>query len=294
MGGRPVILAVSLVVLLCRMPLAMPLRPDLAVKLQEEGRSEEARETLLLSSSELVARREAVNRDSIRILVLLVDFDDVPADTILHSRTAYRRLLFDPDNEYGLVNYYAWSSYGKLAVAGDVYGWFRCPEPLSYYANGRRGMGNYPKNAQRMVEDAVAQADPVVDFSLYDNDGPDGIPDSGDDDGFVDFLFVIHGGQGYEWTMNPNHIHSHVANIQVTEVDGVLARTYATEPEDGRVGTYAHELGHLLGLPDLYDVTLNTFGLGMWSLMAYGSWGGGDGSRPRCSVSSIPWSWTPT
>ena len=34
--------------------------------------------------------------------------------------------------------------------------------------------------------DAVAQLDPIIDFSLYDNDGPDGIPSSGDDDGLVD------------------------------------------------------------------------------------------------------------
>jgi immune inhibitor A len=218
--------------------------------------------------------------DSIVILVILVDFDDVPADTILHGRARYKHLLFNRDNEYSLVNLYDWNSYGKLGIVGDIYGWFRVPEPLSYYANERRGMGHYPQNAQRMVEDAIDAADSEVDFSRYDNDGPDGIPSSGDDDGFVDFLFVIHGGQGYEWTMNPNHIHSHVANIHAKRVDGVFVKPYATEPEDGRVGTYAHELGHLLGLPDLYDVTLNTFGLGMWSLMSYGSWGGGDGSRP--------------
>jgi M6 family metalloprotease-like protein len=140
-------------------------------------------------------------------------------------------------------------------------------------------MGSYPRNAQKMVEDAVDAADETVDFSRFDNDGPDGIPSSGDDDGYVDYLFVIHAGQGYEWTLNPNHIHSHVATIRVKPVDGVAVRAYATEPEDGKVGTFAHEMGHLLGLPDLYDVTLSSFGLGAWSLMSYGSWGG-NGARP--------------
>jgi immune inhibitor A len=280
MGARTALLSALLVSFLCATAVSMPLRPDLVVKLEDEGRLGEARETLLLSAAELEERRALAARDSIEILVILVDFDDVPADTILHSKATYQHLLFSGDNQYSLTNFYDWSSYGSLHISGDIYGWFRVPEPLSYYANERRGMGNYPQNTQRMVEDAVEAADGVVDFSRYDNDGPDGIPSSGDDDGFVDFLFVIHGGQGYEWTMNPNHIHSHVATIRAKQVDGVYVKTYATEPEDGRVGTYAHELGHLLGLPDLYDVTLNSFGLGMWSLMAYGSWGGGDGSRP--------------
>jgi immune inhibitor A len=280
MSMKSLILAILLGTAVSSGASAMPPRPDLAVKLGEQGRLEEARETLLLSAADLETRRELAGLDSANILVLLVDFDDVPADTILHAEASYDRLLFDRANLYSLVNYYDWNSYGRLDVKGDIYGWFRCPEPLSYYVNERKGMGSYPRNAQRMVEDAVTAADPFVDFSRYDNDGPDGIPSSGDDDGVVDFLFVIHGGQGYEWTMNPNHIHSHVANIRAMEVDGVLVKTYATEPEDGRVGTFAHEMGHLLGLPDLYDVTLNTFGLGMWSLMAYGSWGGGDGSRP--------------
>ena len=280
MHARTAVLWVLLISLLSVPAAAMPLRPDLVVRLEDEGRLEEARETLLLSAADLENRRVLAGRDSIEILVILVDFDDMPADTILHSEARYRHLLFESDNEYSLRNFYEWNSYGNLHVSGGIRGWFRAPELLSYYANNRRGMGHYPQNAQRMVEDAIDAADADVDFSQYDNDGPDGIPNSGDDDGFVDFLFVIHSGQGYEWTMNPDHIHSHVANIRAKEVDGVYVKPYATEPEDGKVGTYAHELGHLLGLPDLYDVTLNTFGLGMWSLMAYGSWGGGDGSRP--------------
>ena len=29
-----------------------------------------------------------------------------------------------------------------------------------------------------------------VDFGLFDNDGPDGVPNSGDDDGYVDIVFI--------------------------------------------------------------------------------------------------------
>src|SRR3990170_4706348 len=64
---------------------------------------------------------------------------------------------------------------------------------------------------------------------------------------------------------------------------GVRVYAYSTEPEDGRVGVFAHEFGHVLGLPDLYDSTYRSRGVGDWCLMAGGSWGGG-GDRP-CRMS---------
>ncbi|MGD8627901.1 MAG: M6 family metalloprotease domain-containing protein [bacterium] len=276
---RSATIAIVLALVAAAAASAMPVRPDLLERLIREGRVEDAGEALMLGSAELERRSAKALPGSIKVLVLLVDFADVEADTLSHSRRAYHDLLFSSEEEWSMRNYYDWSSYGNLDVSGEVYGWFILPEMHSYYSNNRKGMGPYPRNAQKMVEDAVDAADETVDFSRFDNDGPDGIPSSGDDDGVVDYLFVIHAGQGYEWTLNPDHIHSHVANIPAREVDGVLVKAYATEPEDGRVGTYAHEMGHLLGLPDLYDATLSSFGLGAWSLMSYGSWGG-NGSRP--------------
>jgi hypothetical protein len=41
------------------------------------------------------------------------------------------------------------------------------------------------------VQEVLQQADDSLDFRLYDNDGPDGVPDSGDDDGVVDYLFIL-------------------------------------------------------------------------------------------------------
>jgi immune inhibitor A len=256
----------------------MPLRPELLERARAEGRLEDAGVMAPLGA-ERAENLGVPASGTARVLVLLIDFPDLPADTIAHSLSHFRQMLFGEDSR-SMRSFYRGNSYERLDIVGDVYGWFRAPSPLTYYANQRKGMGYYPKNAQRMIEDTIDLADSLVDFSLYDNDGPDGIPASGDDDGLVDYLLVVHGGQGFEWTMNPDHIHSHAATIRYRQVDGVAVRSYATEPEDGRVGTFAHELGHLFGLPDLYDVTLNSFGLGMWSLMGYGSWGGGDGSEP--------------
>jgi len=56
---------------------------------------------------------------------------------------------------------------------------------------------------------------------------------------------------------------------------------YWANPGDMTIGVYAHELGHaLFGLPDLYDTDYSSSGLGNWSLMAGGSWGGNNGDSP--------------
>ncbi|MGQ9602646.1 MAG: M6 family metalloprotease domain-containing protein [bacterium] len=258
--------------------ICMPLRPDLIYEIADNELLERAFQNNLLCAFSQ-PQRTFSHPAKVKCLVLLVDFPDVKADTLIHSVASYQRMLFDSSNPMSMRSYYQWNSYGKLDIEGEVKGWYRLPQTLLYYSDNRRGFGIYPRNVQKMIEDAIAAADPYTDFSEYDNDGEDGIPSSGDDDGVVDFFLVVHAGSGYEWTLNDRDIHSHAGTIFV-EVDGVKVTSYATEPEDGKVGVFAHEFGHLLGLPDLYDYTYKTYGLGIWSLMSFGAWGGGDGSKP--------------
>ena len=50
---------------------------------------------------------------------------------------------------------------------------------------------------------------------------------------------------------------------------------YTIQPENGGLGVFAHEFGHDLGLPDLYDTSGNTGGAenntGFWTLMSSGA-----------------------
>ncbi|MEI5906780.1 M6 family metalloprotease domain-containing protein [Bacillus spongiae] len=45
-----------------------------------------------------------------------------------------------------------------------------------------------------------------------------------------------------------------------------------TGPYPAQTGVYAHEFGHVLGLPDFYDTVYSSEGVGNYSMMAGGSW----------------------
>jgi immune inhibitor A len=207
-----------------------------------------------------------------RALVLLVDFSDAQAS---ESQAHYEQMLFSSGTYAtgSMRDFYREASYGKLDVVGEVSGtggptagWYRVSQPKTYYADGQYGFGTHPKNAQKLVEEAIDLAAPHVDFADYDNDG----------DGVVDALVVICAGSGAEVTGNVNDLWSHKWGITPRTVDGVTIETYFMAPEDGRVGVMAHELGHLLlRLPDLYDTDYSSAGTGRWDLMAGGSWNNG-------------------
>ncbi len=298
-GGRVcvVLCVVTLTVVSTLMTLTpclygVPVRPDLIEKLREEGRLEE-----FVASQRTIeddAYERGLNRPSVRrifeqegtpvtssetvqlhALVLLVDFNDNVADSIGFPATYYDSLLFGiGTNPWGSMReYFLENSNGRLDLSGSAFGWYRMPQSYAFYVDGKRGLGDYPLNAQRLAEDAVRAADWDVNFSNFDNDGPDGIPDSGDDDGHLDALFIVHAGPGYETSLDTNDIHSHKWVIpQTLVVDGIEVRPYTMQPENGRVGVFCHEFGHDLGLPDLYDRDYSSRGLGGWSLMAYGWW----------------------
>jgi M6 family metalloprotease-like protein/uncharacterized repeat protein (TIGR01451 family) len=212
-----------------------------------------------------------------RALALLVQFTDNPASV---GATSFDNLLFSSGTGT-LRDYYDEVSYGTLDIVTvnlpSSIGWMTMPQTYAYYVNGANGFGAYPQNAQRLAEDAVWAANPVVDYSQYDNDS----------DGWVDSLFIIHAGPGAEFTGNPNHIWSHKwSMVNDPFVDGVTLNAYTMEPEywaspgDMTVGVYAHELAHAFGLPDLYDIDGSARGIGKWGLMGGGSWNGSLGDSP--------------
>jgi len=232
-------------------------------------------------------------------LFILFEFEDHPADQVNHPASAYESLMFSVDEfPTGSMNdYYREVSHGAFSIGGTVSDWTTAQNSYASYANEDGTQDAY--TAREMIIDAVAQLDPVLDYSQFDNDGPDGIPDSGDDDGYVDALFFLHAGPGQEQSGDTNDIWSHAWSFWngLNTSDGVEINRYSVEPEmlvDGglmTMGVFAHEYGHVLGLPDLYDTDYSSAGIGEWGLMSGGSWTHREGDDPgSCPTHMTAWS----
>jgi immune inhibitor A len=219
---------------------------------------------------------------SFKVLVLLVKFSDNPSTV---NPSFFDTLVFD--NQVGCVrHFYQQVSYGALDIVTvdlpSSTGWYIAPQTYEYYVDSLYGIyGIYPRNCQKLVEDLVDIVDPFVDFSEYDNDS----------DGYVDALIVVHTGQGAELTGDSSDVWSHKWGVtwswsSSSLKDGVQIWDYTMQPEywlhqyDMTCGVYCHELGHVFGLPDLYDTDYTSYGIGDWSLMAGGSWNGYLGNSP--------------
>ncbi len=221
----------------------------------------------------------AAEVDTFRALLILVDFSDNVASGgyIFGQPVDFDNLIFSidsSDSHYSAAEFYVENSFGTFIMQGDVVGWYRMPQTYAYYVDGQRGFGDYPQNAQGLARDAILAADPDVDYSDYDNDN----------NGSLDGVFIVHAGTGYESSGNVNEIHSHKwALAGALTLDGISISEYTMEPEEqssspnglSTMGVFAHEYGHFLGLPDLYDTDYSSSGTGDWSLMSGGSWNGG-------------------
>jgi M6 family metalloprotease-like protein len=268
---------------------SVSLSPEVVEKLKKEGRLEEvvrqanlAREKgvwqpspnppLRLGKGGSIGGSFAV--DTLKPIVICVDFSDKP---YTYPAGKFDTLLFSQGFAFptgSMRDFYLENSYGKLDLVGGVTGWYRMPQTYSYYV--WRGYGYvfpYPHNAKKLVEDAVNAANPYVNFADYDHNG----------DGWVDALIIIHAGPGAEETGDSNDIWSHKwAMDSILTRDGVKLHEYNMDPEKKyptgalvNMGVFAHEFGHNLGLPDLYDLDYSSNGLGNWSVMSHGSWNNG-------------------
>lgn len=172
-------------------------------------------------------------------------------------------------------------SHGLFQPEFDILGPVTLPENSEYYVGGDKMRYFY-----KAVEFAMKALDEEVDFSQYDADG----------DGKIDNVFFYFAGHGQNDTHDPTCVwpHQYDFNYYVPNtvdelwLDGVKMATYAASCElkgnipegaqqpwmDG-IGTFVHEFGHVLGLPDLYDtapIFVSTTSPGVWSAMDKGNY----------------------
>ena len=194
-------------------------------------------------------------------LVLLAEFKDVSHS---NEAKAFKDLFFNKDNKQSLRNYYLEASWNQLDINGDVdEKWYSLNNNRADYLDDPTNF-HYPK-AQKLVIETIEMArnSGNIDFSPYAKDGK------------IEMLIIVYSGIGQDTKLNINYIRPHHYHLlEPLEVqEGIFADNYIIIPELPiyDVGCICHEIGHILGLPDLY---LDNYGpiVGSWCLMGVGCW----------------------
>jgi immune inhibitor A len=263
----------------------VPPSPDLIKKLKEQGYSSATVMDLTRTPAQIDIPSDPLEAQvgTRKALVLLVAFPDMKMNSISQP-SLYNNLLFS-DGMYpapgSMRDFYQANSYNQFDVQGSTANCVVALHNSDYYAKydgvHDKGYGPYPNNAQGLVEEVVKAVDPFVNFADYATGG------------VVKDLFVVHAGQSADVNYPSDLIWSHMGGLHEPLIlDGVEINRYSIEPEyvytagDSTMGVFTHEYGHVLGLPDLYDTgdPVDSYGVGTWSLMGYGSWNGNHGSSP--------------
>ena len=232
--------------------------------------------------------------------------------TYTYSQSSFQSMLFSTTSgAKSVTNYYKDMSYNTMICTGTAGPWVSSGNTVSYFGGGNNGLNDgTTANVYEFIKNVLQACDASVNFAdpAYDQNN----------DGYVDVLWVVHAGKGGEEVSTTAEIWSH--SLQLTGFTGGTAYTtsdynstlgtyvkidkYIIMPEqtnyaDGSstttemigAGVFCHEFGHALGLPDLYDTggySISGQGLGYWSLMAAGSWGG-NGTTNATPVSLDIW-----
>ena len=232
---------------------------------------------------EAAALAGAALKGTLRVPVIPIRYSDV-AEPFSFERLQDR--LFGPQqgDTLSFASYWSEVSNGLLQVEGRVTPWVTLPKSASYYLPREQyGWGQFGKMVE-LRSQVLRAADRMLDFSHYDNDGPDGVPNSADDDGYVDFVAFVYavpcpgdGRAGAIWphraAMQPFITNDPGANGERIKIADYVILPAVDPATCGpmHIGVLAHETGHALGLPDLYDYDGSSQGIGAWGLMGTGS-----------------------
>jgi len=226
--------------------------------------------------------------------------------------------LFNAERPGSFSHFYNEMSRGQLQVGGRVLSRrYASQHPASAYVAAESGQrGDFGRFNLEILE----QADADADLGEFDSDGPDGIPNSGDDDGYVDVVFInlltvpegffIGRATGFaSLGMDTDYVSGDPASgggqIRVRgRFSGFGGTTQRGHVFTVTAGTMCHEFGHVLGLVDLFDQSSVTAtgeiepeedsaGIGKWGLMGLGTlgWGTEDGPTTFCAWSLMRLGW---
>ena len=217
------------------------------------------------------------------------------------DRAHYQDLMFGEGESF--KDFYLKQSNGRFVAKGDVSDWVKVPfNEARYGSNGFAQTSTYwpfVRDTAKAWYDAQVAAGKtpeeikayLAQFDKVDRYDFDGDGNFTEPDGYIDHFQAIHAGEGEEaggGAQGADAIWSHRwyafdgytdrgpesnknGGVPIGDT-GIWIGDYTTEPENGGLGVFAHEFGHDLGLPDLYDTAGGDNGTAFWTLMSGGSW----------------------
>ncbi|GGJ87642.1 protease [Streptomyces camponoticapitis] len=217
-----------------------------------------------------------------------------------------------------LKTYYEKTSSGRYSVDGEVSDWVKVKYNEARYGSNYCGDSNCA-NVWDAVRDGTTawaadqkaqgrtDAQIKADLATYDEwDRYDFDADGNfnEPDGYIDHFQIVHAGEdesagggaegenalwAHRWYAygtdagKTGPAENKSGGTQIGET-GIWVGDYTMQPENGGLGVFAHEYGHDLGLPDLYDTAGGENSTGYWTLMSAGSWLG----RGKGEIGDLP------
>ncbi|MBO4371176.1 MAG: M6 family metalloprotease domain-containing protein, partial [Paludibacteraceae bacterium] len=233
--------------------------------------------------------RAAKHNGQLHFIIILVGFTDKPFVTSQQE-------FYNLHNQANLNNigstrdFYMQSSWNQFQPTFDVWG----PVTVDMTsAQAKDNTGEMIKRACRLVDGLGAN------FADYDHDN----------DGTVDNVYCIFAGYDRAQGGGDDCIWSHASGVGGLTLDGKNIGGYGCSSElkgnsgtnHVNIGTFTHEFGHVIGLPDHYDTDGQNNGGGHspggWSTMAGGCYNNDSKSPPRFTAhdrEQLGWCTIPT
>jgi len=244
---------------------------------------------VLRAARKAESRALAGTQDVLRLAAIRVEFASVPdpagisgaagrfdlsdtRSTVFIDPSPHGRKYFSRHME-SLANYFRAMSYGKLEIQGQVFPLaedvaYELEDIGKYNPEGRVGSWSW-ENLEVFFRDAIQAADQDPDLRFAD----------------FDAFVIFHAGSDWQNDLrgdSPYDIPSFFISLaESIAVDDSTSFVYdgsvvpETSSQDGYLnginGVLAHEVGHQLGLPDLYDTQSGLSAVGYWDLMDFGS-----------------------
>ena len=224
-----------------------------------------------------------------RIPIILVEFQDKKFN---NTKEKIIDAMLTGNESVG--RYFRDQSNGLYRPEFDVHGIYCLSQDREYYG-GHSGTTKDKGIGWMVTEACQMAADDGVSFEPYDTN----------DDYYCDVVIVIYAGVGEaqasmyhpeaiwpcNWTLEAAQYYSRGGNGAFSPNSGdpyvnhfaVFNELHGSNDNgktiDG-IGTFAHEFGHCLGLPDMYDTGNNdNYGMGNWDIMCLGCYNN-DGYTP--------------